>query len=84
MKCVLPSPEGTCPHSIGNNFTGFVNLFLGEINLEIISSGTEPIIPNKSIRRRGSNAEEPTNSLIKTKKRLLQDIKIYLDNLKIC
>ena len=44
MKCVLPSPEGTCPHSIGNNFTGFVNLFLGEINLEIISSGTEPII----------------------------------------
>jgi hypothetical protein len=39
-----------------------VNLLFGEINLAIISIGTEPIIPNNSISKSGSNPADPINS----------------------
>jgi len=48
MKWVRPSPDGTCPHSIGKNLTGLL-FFLGEIILEINSAGAIATTANPNI-----------------------------------
>ena len=52
MKCVLPSPDGTCPHSIGRNFTGLL-FRLGAIILDNNRMGAVATIANPNIRTTG-------------------------------
>lgn len=56
MKCDRPSPDGTCPHSIGKNFTGLC-LRLGDNSLDNIKDGTPAKIPNPNRYKIGRNCE---------------------------
>lgn len=54
MKWDLPSPEGTCPHSIGRNFTGLY-LLLVINNRDKTIEGTPASIPNPNKYKIGRN-----------------------------